>query len=67
MQDAVSLIGKKVTIEEEILEIVSVHFVPQAVSPKHYIYFGLLKPNNKGVVNYAYEAILPYLVEQIKL
>jgi len=67
MQDAVSLIGKKLTVKEEIHEIVSVHFVPQAVSPKHWIYFGLQKPNSTCVVNYSYEAILPHLVEQIKL
>jgi hypothetical protein len=66
MQDAVSLIGKKLVIGEEILEIAYVYFVPHAVSPKHSIYFGL-KTTNKGVINYSYEAILPYLNKQIKL
>ena len=66
MQDAVSLIGKKLTVKEEIHEIVSIHFVPQAVTPQHWFYFGL-KKSNSTVVNYSYEAILPYLVEQIKL
>jgi hypothetical protein len=67
MQDAVSLIGKKITIKETNYEITSVHFVPQAVSPKHYYYFGCFNPKNKCTVNYSYEEILPYLVEQIKL
>ena len=66
MQDAVSLIGKKIIVKEEIHEVVSVHFVPQAVNDQHWIYFGLKKPN-LTVVNYSYNEILPYLVEQIKL
>jgi len=66
MQDAVSLIGKKLIIEEEILEIVNVYFVPQAVSPRHDIYFGL-KTTDKGIVNYSYDVILPFLTQQIKL
>ena len=66
MQDAVSLIGKKLVIEEEILEIAYVYFVPQAVSPRHSIYFGL-KTKDKGTINYSYEMILPHLNKQIKL
>jgi len=66
MQDAVSLIGKSIKIEDELLEITNVYFVPLAVSPKHSIYFGLKQPG-KGTVNYSYESILPYLNKQIKL
>ena len=66
MKDAVSLIGKKLVIGEEILEIAFVYFVPHAVSPKHSIYFGL-RTLDKGIVNYSYDVILPYLDKQIKL
>jgi len=66
MKDAVSLIGKPINIEGEVLEITNVYFVPTAVSPKHSIYFGL-KHAGKGTINYSYKAILPYLNKQIKL
>ena len=66
MQDAVSLIGKTLVIENQTLEITNVYFVPQAISPKHSIYFGLKVPG-KGTINYSYELILPYLSKQIKL
>ncbi len=66
MQDAVSLIGKKLTIGEELFEIKGVHFVPQATHPKHDIYFSL-KTTDKGIINYSYDVILPYFKTQIKL
>jgi hypothetical protein len=66
MQDAVSLIGKKLTIGEEIFEIMGVHFVPHSTHPKHDIYFSL-KITDKGIVNYSYDVILPYFKTQIKL
>ena len=66
MKDAVSLIGKSISIKDEVLKITDIYFVPSAVSPKHSIYFGLKQPD-KGTINYSYESILPYLNQQIKL
>jgi len=66
MQDAVSLIGKMVSIGELNYTIVKVFFVPDAVSEYHDLYFGLQKADNV-IVNYSYKTLLPYLKEQIKL
>lgn len=66
MRDAVSLIGKMVSINELNYTIVNVFFVPDAVSEYHDLYFGLQKAD-KVVINYSYKALLPYLKEQIKL
>jgi len=66
MQDAVSLIGKMVSIGELNYTIVKVFFVPDAVSEYHDLYFGLQKSDNV-TINYSYKALLPYLKEQIKL
>jgi len=43
MQDAVSLIGKMISIGEMNYTIVKVFFVPDAVSEHHDLYFGLQK------------------------
>ena len=66
MQDAVSLIGKMVSIGELNYTIVKVFFVPDAVSEYHDLYFGLQKSDNV-IVNYSYKTLLPYLKQQIKL
>jgi hypothetical protein len=62
MRDAVSLIGKSLQIKEVKYTISSVNFVP--VTNK--LYIGLTKSD--GItVNYLYEDLLPFLIEQIKL
>lgn len=66
MRDAVSLIGKIISIEEINYTIVKVFFIPNASSEYHDLYFGLQKPNNI-IVNYSYKTLLPYFREQIKL
>ena len=66
MQDAVSLIGKMISIGEMNYTIVKVFFVPDAVSDHHDLYFGLQKAD-KVVVNYSYKTLLPYFKDQIKL
>ena len=66
MQDAVSLIGKTISIDELNYVVVKVFFVPNAVSKHHDLYFGLQKADNI-VINYSYETLLPYFKEQIKL
>jgi hypothetical protein len=66
MQDAVSLIGKTISIGELNYIIVKVFFVPDAVSEYHDLYFGLQKAD-KVTINYSYKALLPYLKQQIKL
>jgi len=64
MKDAVSLIGKMVSIKELNYIIVEVFFVPDG--DEHCLYFGLQKAD-KAVINYSYKDLLPYLKQQIKL
>jgi len=66
MQDAVSLIGKTISIKEINYTIVKVFFIPNAVHEYHNLYLGLQKADNV-VVNYPYKTLLPYFKEQIKL
>jgi hypothetical protein len=66
MQDAVSLIGKVISIGELNYTIVKVFFVPDAVSEYHDLYFGLQKADNV-TINYSYKTLLPYFKEQIRL
>jgi len=62
MRDAVSLIGKTLQLQEVKYTISSVNFVP--VTNK--LYLGLTKSD--GItINYLYEDLLPFLIEQIKL
>jgi len=62
MRDAVSLIGKSLQLQEVKYTINSVNFVP--VTNK--LYIGLTKFD--GItINYLYEDLLPFLIEQIKL
>ncbi len=63
MRDAVSLIGKPLQMKEIKYEIKNVFFIPG--NPKN-LYIGLRKPDNV-VVNYRFDDLLPYLIEQIKL
>ena len=62
MQDAVGLIGKTIQIKEITYKIKNFHFVPST----NRLYVGLEQPGF-GVLNYNYQDLLPYLVEQIKL
>jgi len=62
MQDAVGLIGKTVQIKEITYKIKNFHFVPST----NRLYVGLEQPGF-GVLNYNYQDLLPYLIEQIKL
>ena len=66
MQDAVDLIGKNITYDNSIYIIARVWFVPDAVSPKHNIYFGLSRVD-EVMLNVPYVDLLPYLTQQIKL
>ena len=66
MQDAVDLIGKNITYDNNSYVIEKIWFVPNAVGPKHNIYFGLR--NLDGVMlNISYVDLLPFLTKQIKL
>ncbi len=65
MRDAVDLIGKPVVVKEKKYVINTVYFLTSPVQPGNYIWFGL--SSNGTTVNYAYNDLLPYLKEQIKL
>ena len=62
MRDAVGLIGKRIQIKEINYIIKDFYFVPGT----NYLYVGLMK-SDYVTVNYRYEDLLPYLIEQIKL
>ena len=62
MQDAVGLIGKTIQIKEINYIIKDFYFVPGT----NYLYVGLMK-SDYVTVNWEYEDLLPYLIEQIKL
>ena len=62
MQDAVGLIGKTIQIKEINYIIKDFYFVPGT----NYLYVGLMK-SDYVTVNWRYEDLLPYLIEQIKL
>jgi hypothetical protein len=61
MQDAVGLIGKQIQIKEINYRIKEFYFVPGT----NYLYVGL--KSDYVTVNWKYEDLLPYLIEQIKL
>jgi hypothetical protein len=62
MRDAVSLIGKSLQLQEVKYTISSVNFVPGT----NKLYIGLAKSD--GItINYLYQDLLPFLIEQIKL
>jgi len=62
MRDAVGLIGKTIQIKEINYVIKDFYFVPGT----NYLYVGLMK-SDYVTVNWRYEDLLPYLIEQIKL
>ena len=66
MQDAVDLIGKNIKYDDYSYVISKVWFVPNAVSSKHNIYFGLSRMDGV-MLNVSYVDLLPYLTQQIKL
>ena len=43
MRDAVDLLGKTLLIEETNYIIEKIYFIPDTLSNKHYLYFGLQK------------------------
>ena len=62
MRDAVALEGQTISIEGVDHIIKNFYFVPNT----NYLYVGLLTPQNT-IINYAFEKLLPYLSQQIKL
>lgn len=62
MRDAVALEGQTISIEGVDHIIKNFYFVPDT----NYLYVGLLTPQNT-IINYAFEKLLPYLSQQIKL
>ena len=60
MQDAIDLIGRTLVIEEVAYKVKSFYFVPGT----NLLYVGLQTPN-KGVMNWRYEHLLPYFIEQV--
>jgi len=62
MRDAVALEGQILKIEGVDHVIKNFYFV----SNTNYLYVGLLTPQNI-TINYTFEKLLPYLIEQIKL
>jgi len=62
MQDAVGLIGTVVQIKEVNYRIKEFYFVPGT----NYLYVGLTY-DGITTVNWNYENLLPYLIEQVKL
>lgn len=62
MRDAVVLEGQTIIIDSVDHIIHSFYFVPGT----NYLYVKLTTPE-KNTVNYAFEKLLPFLIEQIKL
>ena len=62
MRDAVALEGQTISIEGVDHIIKNFYFVPGT----NYLYVGLLTPQNT-IINYAFEKLLPYPSQQIKL
>jgi hypothetical protein len=62
MRDAVALEGQTISIEGVDHIIKNFYFVPDT----NYLYVGLLTSQNT-TINYAFEKLLPYLIEQITL
>jgi hypothetical protein len=62
MRDAVALEGQIIKIEGVDHIIKNFYFI----TGTNYLYVGLLTPQN-NTVNYAFEKLLPFLIEQIKL
>ena len=62
MQDAVSLIGKLITIDGQLLTIKTLYFIPCTDR----IYVGMATANHT-YINYPIESLIPYFQDQIKL
>jgi hypothetical protein len=62
MRDAVALEGQTISIEGVDHIIKNFYFVPDT----NCLYVGLSTPQNT-IINYAFEKLLPYLIEQITL
>ncbi len=62
MKDAVALEGQILTIDGVDHVIKNFYFVPDT----NYLYVGLSTPQN-NTINYTFEKLLPYLIQQIKL
>jgi hypothetical protein len=62
MKDAVALEGQILKIEGVDHVIKNFYFVPNT----NYLYVGLSTPQN-NTINYTFEKLLPYLIQQIKL
>jgi hypothetical protein len=62
MQDAVSLIGKLINIDGQLLTVKTLYFVPGTDR----IYVGMTTADHT-YINYPIEALIPYFKEQVKL
>jgi hypothetical protein len=62
MQDAVSLIGKIINIDGELLTVKILYFVPNTDR----IYVGMITSGHT-YINYPIEKLIPYFKEQVKL
>ena len=62
MRDAVNLIDMSLQIKEVKYKIKEIYFLPETSK----LYLGLQKPD-KVIINYQYEDLLPFIIEQIKL
>jgi hypothetical protein len=62
MRDAVSLIGKSLQLQEVKYTISEIFFVPGT----NKLYIGLTK-SDSITINYLYDDLLPFIIEQIKL
>jgi len=60
MQDAIGLIGRYIQIKEITYKIKDFYFVPGT----NLLYVGLQKAD-KVVINWRYEDLLPYFIEQV--
>lgn len=62
MQDAVSLIGKLINIDGQLLTVKTLYFVPGTDR----IYVGMVTSGHT-YINYPIKTLIPYLQNQIKL
>ena len=62
MQDAVSLIGKLITIDGQLLTVKTLYFVPGTDR----IYVGMATASHT-YINYPINELIPYFQDQIKL
>jgi hypothetical protein len=65
MRDSLELIGKQIKLKDKIYTINNINFMPHPTQPLNHIWIGL--ENDKNIVNYSYEDLLPYFKDQFKL